>query len=133
MTTYSSRVYHEQGGDRLVVQNGGEIMHEGHAAVTQITSITTGVTANALSGTITTVSQTIAAAAEADFVVTNSRVAATDTVVACVRSTASAGTFIVAVAEVAAGQFTLRLTNLHAANAGNNTILINFFVIKARA
>lgn len=132
MTTYSSRVYHEQGGDRLIVQSGGEIIHEGHAAVTQITSITTGVTANALSGTITTVSQTIAAAAEADFVVTNNRVAATDIVVACIRSTASAGQFIVAVSAVAAGQFTLRLTNVDAAAAGNNTILINFFVIKAR-
>lgn len=133
MTTYSSRVYHEQGGDRLVVANGGEIMHEGHAAVTQLTDINTAVTANALSGTITTVSQTIAAGAEADFVVNNSRVAATDIVVACIRSTASAGTFIVAVAAVAAGQFTLRLTNLHASAAGNNTILISFFVVKARA
>lgn len=102
-------------------------------AVTQATSITTGVTLNTVCGTITTVSQTVAAGAEADFVVTNSQVAATDVVVACIKSTASAGTFIVAVAAVAAGSFTLRLTNLHAANAGDNTILINFAVIKGVA
>jgi hypothetical protein len=60
-------------------------------------------------------------------------VAATDIVVAGIKSTASAGTFIVAVAAVAAGQFTLRLTNLHASAAGNNTLVINFFVIKATA
>lgn len=105
----------------------------GGTAVTQITSITTGVTCNALTGVITTVSQTVAAGAEADIVVTNSQVAATDIVVACIKTHTSAGTFAVTVAAVAAGQFTLRLTNLHAANAGDNVLVINFFVIKATA
>lgn len=131
--SYNPKIYKKQGGAEMVVGAGGKITHEGQTAVTQITSIATGVTCNALSGVITTVSQTVAAAGEADFVVTNSEVAATDIVVACIKTHTSAGTFMVSVAAVAAGQFTLRLTNLHASAAGNNVLVINFFVIKATA
>lgn len=131
--TYAPKVYRKQGGDEMVVASGGKITHEGQTAVTQATSITTGVTCNALSGVITTVSQTVAAGAEADFVVTNSQVAATDIVVACIKTHTSAGSFMVAAVAVAAGQFTLRLTNLHASAAGDNVLVINFFVIKATA
>lgn len=131
--TYIPKVYIKQGGAELVVASGGKITTEGQTAVTQITSITTGVTCNALSGVITTVSQTVAAGAEADIVVTNSQVAATDVVVACIKTHTSAGSFIVAVATVAAGSFTLRLTNLHASAAGDNVLVINFLVLKATA
>ncbi|RVN04658.1 hypothetical protein [Sinorhizobium meliloti] len=105
----------------------------GQTAVTQLTSITTGVTCNAYSGVITTVSQTVAAGAEAEFTVTNSKVAATDVVVACIKTHTSAGTFDVSVSAVAAGSFKLRLTNLDAAAAGNNVLVINFLVLKAAA
>ena len=97
--------------------------------VTQITSITTGVTLNTLSGQITTVSSTLAAAAEAAFTVTNSQVTATDTVIANIGSTSSAGTPAVVVTAVAAGSFELTLTNLHASSALDNTVTINFAVI----
>jgi hypothetical protein len=111
----------------------GVLVVQGQAAVTQATSITTGVTCNAYSGVITTVSQTVAAAAEADFTVTNDKVAATDIVVACVKTHTSAGSFAVTVSRVAAGIFDLRLTNLHASAAGNNVLVINFIVLKAAA
>lgn len=111
----------------------GVIVVQGQTAVTQATSISTGVTCNALSGVITTVSQTVAAGAEAEFTVTNSKVAATDVVVACIKTHTSAGDFIVAVSAVAAGSFKLRLTNLHASTAGNNVLVINFLVLKAKA
>jgi hypothetical protein len=115
-------------------RNGdGVLVTQGQTAVTQITSITTGVTCSAYSGVITTVSQTVAAGAEADFVVTNTKVAATDIVVACIKTHTSAGSFMVAAAAVAAGQFTLRLTNLHASAAGDNVLVINFLVLKAEA
>lgn len=132
-TSYSPLVYKKQGGSELVVASGGKITFEGQTAVTQATSITTGVTVNALAGVITTVSQTVAAGAEAEFTVTNSEVAATDVVVACIKTHTSAGTFDVSVAAVAAGSFTLRLTNLHASAAGDNVLVINFFVIKCTA
>lgn len=131
--TYNSKVYRKQGGDELVVASGGKITFEGQTAVTQATSITTGVTVNALAGVITTVSQTVAAGAEAEFTVTNSEVAATDVVVACIKTHTSAGTFDVSVSAVAAGSFKLRLTNLHASTAGDNVLVINFLVIKCSA
>lgn len=111
----------------------GVLVTQGQTAVTQATSITTGVTCSAYSGVITTVSQTVAAAGEADIVVTNTKVAATDVVVACIKTHTSAGTFAVTVAAVASGQFTLRLTNLHASAAGDNVLVINFIVLKAAA
>jgi hypothetical protein len=106
---------------------------QSQAAVTQATSITTGVTCNAYSGVITTVSQTVAAAGEADFVVTNNKVAATDCVVVCIKDHTSAGTFAASVADVSAGAFTVRLANLHASAAGDNVLVLNFIVLKAQA
>lgn len=111
----------------------GVLVTQGQTAVTQATSITTGVTCSAYSGVITTVSQTVAAGAEAEFTVTNTNVAATDVVVACIKTHTSAGSFIVAVSAVAAGSFKLHLTNLHASTAGNNVLVINFVVLKASA
>lgn len=111
----------------------GVLVMQGQTAVTQGTSITTGVTCNGYTGVITTVSQTIAAGAEADFVVTNDKVSATDVVVACIKTHTSAGSFAVSVAAVADGSFTLRLTNLHASAAGNNVLVINYMILKAEA
>lgn len=105
----------------------------GQTAVTQATSISTGVTCDAYTGVITTVSQTVAGGAEAEFTVTNSKVAATDVVVPSIKTHTSAGDFIVAVSAVADGSFKLRLTNLHASTAGNNVLVINFLVLKATA
>lgn len=101
-------------------------------AVTQGTSISTGVTCSAYSGVITTVSQSVAAGAEAEFTVTNTKVKATDVVVACIKTHTSAGDFIVGVSAVADGSFKLRLTNLHATTAGNNVLVINFAVLPVR-
>src|SRR5438874_13819648 len=53
-------------------------------AVTQITSITTGVTINGTSGVITTVSAATAVRSKSTFTVTNSRVLAGSAVVACI-------------------------------------------------
>ena len=111
----------------------GVLVTQGQTAVTQASSISTGVTCNAYSGVITTVSQTVAAGAEAEFTVTNANVAATDVVVACIKTHTSAGSFIVDVTAVAAGSFKLHLTNLHASAAGNNVLVINFIVLKAAA
>jgi hypothetical protein len=114
-------------------QSDGAVVTSGQTAVTQATSITTGVTCNALSGVITTVSQTVAAGAEADFVVTNNKVAATDVITVNIKTHTSAGTFAASVAAVASGQFTVRLTNLHASAAGDNVLVLNFIVHKCEA
>jgi hypothetical protein len=115
-------------------RNGdGVLVTQGQTAVTQATSITTGVTCNSYSGVITTVSQTVAGGAEAEFTVTNNKVAATDVVVATIKTHTSAGTFTVHTSATAAGSFNLQLTNLATATAGNNVLVINFVVLKAEA
>jgi hypothetical protein len=115
-------------------RNGdGVLVVQGQTAVTQATNISTAVTCNAYSGVITTVSQTVAAGAEAQFTVNCNKVAATDVVNVCIKTHTSAGTFIPAVTAVAAGSFQITLTNLHAANAGDNVLVINFAVQKAEA
>jgi len=115
-------------------RNGdGVLVLQGQTAVTQITSISTGVTCNAYTGVITTVSQTVAAGAEAQFTVTCNKVAATDVVNVCIKTHTSGGTFIPAVTAVAAGSFQITLTNLHASAAGDNVLVLNYAVQKAEA
>jgi hypothetical protein len=115
-------------------RNGdGVLVVQGQTAVTQLTSISTGVTCNAYTGVITTVSQTVAAGAEAQFTVTNNKVVATDVVNVCIKTHTSGGTFIPAVTAVAAGSFQVTLTNLHASAAGDNVLILNFAVQKAEA
>lgn len=101
-------------------------------AVTQITSAATGVTLNKPVGQITTVALTTAAGAEERFTVTNSKVAATD-IIALSTTYNGAGTPALAVVNVAAGAFDIVITNLHAANALNALMVINFAVIKGVA
>jgi hypothetical protein len=98
-------------------------------AVTQITDATTAVALNRLSGQITTVALTTAAAAEEVFTCNNSQVAATD-VVAVATTYAGAGTPIVAVKGVADGSFVIVITNVHASAALNAVLVVNFVVLK---
>lgn len=131
--TANTDVYFEQGGSSLRVKAGGKIQFDGQAAVTQATSISTGVTLNATTGVITTVSQTVAAGATAEFTVSNSKVAATDVVAVCIKTHTSGGAFTAAVSAVANGSFKVRLTNVHASAAGDNVLVLNFIVLKAAA
>jgi hypothetical protein len=97
---------------------------------TQSTSRSTGVTLNKITGLITCNSTSLAAGAEASFVVTNSSVAATDTVIVNVVSS-STGTPVAFVTAVAAGSFTITLSNLHASTADTTADTIRFTVIKS--
>ena len=104
-------------------------------AVTQITSRATGVTLNRLAGVITTTADALLAETTVDFVVTNSAIALTDTVIVSVRSGSNGGSTIVSVIGVAAGNFTIRTHNGNAAAGTSETgvILINYAIIKAVA
>jgi hypothetical protein len=99
-------------------------------AVTQITTAATAVTLNKICGKITTVALTTAAAAEEEFVVNDSMIAATDIVVLST-TYAGAGTPMLSVKTVGAGVFTITITNVHAANALNAVMVINFAIIKS--
>jgi len=100
-------------------------------AVTQATSRTTPVTIDRVSGAITTHNASLSAGAEASFTVSNSRVAATDTVIISTRSGQTAGTSIAVVTAVANGSFQITLTNLHASTADTGAMIINFAIFKA--
>lgn len=102
--------------------------------VTQATSITTAVTLNKLSGTITTVSSTLAAGVDASFTLTNSTIAATDVVLVSIKSYAgtSDGIPIAKVQATAAGSCVINLHNQGAVTL-DAVIVINFVVIKGVA
>ena len=102
-------------------------------AVTQATNRTTGVTLNKVCGAITTDAASLAAGAEATFTVTNSTVAATDTVLVCLKTPSATGLSLPFVSTVAAGSFDITLTNLHASTADTSASVINFVVVKAVA
>lgn len=103
------------------------------STVTQATNRTTGVTINAICGTITTNNTSLAAEASAAFTVTNSSVAIGDVVVVSQRSGAVGAMTDVYVSAVAAGSFqiTVANNNVAAGTAETGAIVINFAVIKA--
>lgn len=100
--------------------------------VTQITSITTGVTINANAGVVTTVSATTAAVSKSTFTVTNSAVEAGSVVTASIED--YAGTYatngipVVNINNVVAGAFDVNLVNVHASNALAGVVKIAFNV-----
>lgn len=100
----------------------------GGGAVTQITGRTTGVTLNANSGAITLVSAA-GSATPASFTVTNSKVAAADTIVLVQKS----GTDLLElhVTAVAAGSF--RITLFTTGGTTTEQPVINFAVLKGAA
>ena len=101
-------------------------------AVTQGTSKATGVTLNKPCGAITTHNASLADGAEVTFTVTNSEVAATDVVVACIKSGGTSGAYVLGVTAMAAGSFDLTLGNVSGGSL-SQAVVINFVVIKAAA
>lgn len=110
----------------------GYIEDKGYGgAVTQLTSRSTGVTLNKATGVITTDDASLAAAGEVTFVVTNSKVKATDVVAISLQDAGATGTVQAYVSDVADGSFSVTLANLHASTAATNAAVINFAVIRA--
>ena len=101
-------------------------------AVTQITTIATGVTLSKLTGQITTVASTLAALTSTQFTVTNTTVAATDIIVLGT-TYAGAGSPVLQAVKTVAGAFDILIVNGHATAALNAVLVINFAVIKGVA
>ena len=104
-------------------------------SVTQATSITTGVTLNAVRGIITTVAATAGAdgATPNVFTVTNSQVRSGDNVRAYILDYAGThatnGTPVVQVDNIADGTFDINIANAHGSNALNGILKIGFEVL----
>lgn len=101
-------------------------------AVTQITSRSTGVTLNTITGTITGIGTSLAAGATATFIVTNSAVALRDVIILSVVSGPTANTSVFFISAVTAGTFSIKIWNLSAVTADTGAPIINFAIIKAR-
>ena len=100
-------------------------------AVTQATSKSTGVTLNKASGQVTMHNASLAAAAVVSFTVTNSAVAATDTINLNLTSgNATAGAYRYWVEGVAAGSFKIVIEN-RSAGALGEALVLAFAVVKA--
>lgn len=101
-------------------------------AVTQITSKSTGVTLNALSGTITMNNANVAATTSVAFTLTNTYIAATDVVIVNFKSGNTANSYFVMVDAVAAGSCSISLRNYTAGGLAE-AVVLSFAVIKAVA
>lgn len=101
-------------------------------AVTQITSRSTGVTLNNLTGQITTDTSSLAAETAATFIVTDSKVALGDIPVLAIQSGSNGGNTTVITSTVTAGSFSVQVANQNASGgtAETGAIIINFAIIK---
>ena len=97
--------------------------------VTQASSKSTGVTLNTESGQITMNNAQLDAGTEVTFTVTNSKIAATDVVVACHGSAGTAGAYIVSANSIAAGSFKITVSNVSGGSL-SEAIVINFVALK---
>ena len=97
------------------------------ATVTQLTSRTTGVTANALSGQITLVAAA-PSTTPTSFTVTDTKVGADDVVIASVRSSNAGNVYAVSVSAVADGSF--RLSVWSQSGIVSDSPVISFAVFK---
>lgn len=99
-------------------------------AVTQLTNKGTSVTLDAICGTITTHNAALAAGATVAFRVSNSAVAATDTVILSLRQNgATDASYALQVYRVTAGGFAIHITNITTGSL-SEALEINFAVIK---
>ena len=97
--------------------------------VTQATNKSTGVTLNTESGQITMNNAQLDAGTEVSFTVTNSKIAATDVVVACHGSAGPAGAYIVSANGIASGSFKITVSNVSGGSL-SEAIVINFVALK---
>ena len=98
------------------------------ANVTQLTAITTAVTVNAHNGTITTVSSTLAGGSNAAFTVNNSKVTTSSKILLTVDHP-GAGIPVLITEALANGSFDIRIYNVSAATAFNNTLKISYLIL----
>lgn len=102
--------------------------------VTQATNKSTGVTLNTLSGQITMNNASLPATINGvSFIVTNSTVAATDTISVSINNVnATAGAYMVNTHSVQAGSFAIKLVNT-TAGALSEAVILNFNIVKGVA
>lgn len=123
----TERLRIDNAGNVLVTSTGGLGYGTGSGgSVTQATDKTTGVTLNKTNGLITTAASALAAGAAANFLVTNSTYAITDTIVITSRN----GNYSVRAAASGAGAFVVYIKN-ETGGSLSEAVNINFSIIKS--
>lgn len=101
-------------------------------AVTQLTNKQTAVTLNKICGRITMNNAAMSSGASTNFTLNNSTIAATDVVLACVGSGATAGVYQIGAGNVVAGTCEIYIRN-NGISALSEAFVINFIVMKSVA
>jgi len=99
-------------------------------AVTQLTSKSTGVTLNNISGQITMHNDTLNRNTGVSFTLTNSTIAATDVIIVNIASGATANSYTATIDAVAAGSCVIHLHNHATGTDLGEAVVLNFVVIK---
>lgn len=102
----------------------------GNAAVTQLTSKSTGVTLNKPAGQITMNNASLATSTAASFTLTNSYIGAKDTVLLAFASGATVAGYNYWISSVSAGSCVVTIRNISGGSL-SEAIVINFAVIKS--
>lgn len=119
-------------GSALVTGSGGLGFGTGSGGtVTQLTSKSTGVTLNKTNGQITMHNAALAAATTVSFVLTNSTIAGTDTIVFSSPGGGTVASYNIW-AQVAAGSATINVRNISGGSL-SEALVLNFAVLKAVA
>ena len=110
--------------------NVDKISYTSKAAITQSTSLTSGVTINSPVGTITTISTSLATQGSLSFTCTNSAVDASKYVMAnIIGYTGSSGTPSVIVDDITKGSFLVNVRNSHQTGDLNGSLKLAFLVL----
>ena len=96
--------------------------------VTQLSALTTAVTVNAHNGTITTVSNTLGGSVNASFTVNNNKVTTASKILLTVNHP-GAGIPVLITEALTNGSFDIRIYNVSAATAFNNTLKISYLIL----
>jgi hypothetical protein len=99
--------------------------------VTQLTSKSTGVTLNTITGQITMNGASLSGSTAVSFTLTNSLIAATDIIIVNIASGATVtSNYLLTVGQVSAGSCVITLFNDTASTARSDALVLNFAVIK---
>lgn len=100
--------------------------------VSQLTSKSTGVTLNKLSGAITLHNAALASNTSVSFTLTNSQIAANDLVIVNIAAAATADAYVVTVTAVGSGSCRIQVRNVSGGSL-SEAVVLNFAILKAVA
>ena len=121
------------GADYLYSANELGYTAAASGSVTQATSKSTGVTLNTSCGTITMNGAALAAATNATFTLTNSKISTSDAIIlSIVSGTATAGTYTLWTTGISAGSASITLRNISAGSL-SEAVVFNFVIVHGGA